>query len=58
MNTKLIPALALLAIPGAMSAQVGEPLPQANLTGFTATEAPTLDDYQGRLLLLEFFAYW
>ena len=42
----------------AVSAQVGEPLPAAELTDFTNTRAKSLKDFKGRLLLIEFFAYW
>ena len=39
-------------------AQVGSPLPKPDLTGFTQTDAKRWEDYSGRLVLLEFFAYW
>jgi hypothetical protein len=28
------------------------------LEGFAQTHAQSIDDYQGRALLIEFFAYW
>lgn len=42
----------------ALPAQVGDPLPAAQLTGFSNTKAKSLKDFKGRLLLIEFFAYW
>ena len=37
---------------------VGSPLPAVALEGFTQTKAASLEDYSGRALLIEFFAYW
>ncbi len=54
----LIPALTLLATAAPGTAQRGDPLPQVELEGFSQTPATSLDDYRGRLLLLEYFAYW
>lgn len=56
----LAPALALAAAaPLAMpSSGIGDPLPEAELEGFTKTRATSLEDYSGRALLIEFFAYW
>jgi len=56
----LAPALALaaaapFALPGS---GVGDPLPEAELEGFTQTGATTLSDYAGRAILIEFFAFW
>ena len=42
----------------ALPAQVGKPLPEAKLTDFAQTRAKSLKDFKGRLLLVEFFAYW
>ena len=42
----------------ALPAQAGKPLPKAQLTDFAQTRAKSLDDFKGRLLLVEFFAYW
>ena len=41
------------------SAQVGGPLPDTSkVKDFTQTPARSFDDYVGRLVLVEFFAYW
>lgn len=48
--------LGLLTAP--LMAQVGDPMPKAKFEAFGNSEATTIDDYQGRLLLLEVFAYW
>lgn len=42
----------------AIPAQVGKPLPKSKLTDFAQTRAKSLEDFKGRLLLVEFFAYW
>ena len=42
----------------AVPAQVGKPLPAAEVTDFVNTPAKDLKDFKGRLLLIEFFAYW
>jgi hypothetical protein len=47
------------AVPTAPPAgSVGKPLPVVELEGFSKTEAESLDDYFGRAILFEFFAYW
>lgn len=47
-------ALALLA----PSSQAGGQLPPVELEGFAQTKAQSFDDYAGRAVLIEFFAYW
>jgi len=55
----VIGAIALGSTRGsAGAAEVGSPLPPAELDGFALTEARSLDDFVGRTLLIEFFAYW
>ena len=39
-------------------AQVGSSLPKVELEGFTQTGAESWEDYAGRAVLIEFFAYW
>lgn len=52
-------ALALaLAAPGAAAQDASAMLAEAKLEGFAQTQAVAIDDYQGRAILLEFFAYW
>lgn len=36
----------------------GTPLPPVKLEGLAQTGAKTYDDFMGRAVLLEFFAYW
>ncbi len=48
----------LLALGGAEAAKAGDRLPQVELTGFTNTGATDVSDFSGRLLMIEFFAYW
>jgi len=52
-------ALALLASPLLASGQgVGSKLPALELEGYSQTPAQSFDDYLGRAVLIEFFAYW
>ena len=56
----------LLAVPLAVAALawsapaqgVGSAVPKLELEGFAQTKAETFDDYNGRTVLLEFFAFW
>jgi len=50
--------LCLWLATGTATAQVGDPLPQSSFTSFAHTEATSLDDFKGRLVLLEVFAFW
>ena len=47
-----------LALAGFAAAQIGGPLPPAEIDGFAQTPAKSLDDFLGRVVLVEFFAYW
>ncbi len=54
-----LPALALAMLAGiATAGGVGSSLPPVELEGFTQTKASSFDDFLGRAVLLEFFAYW
>lgn len=46
------------ALPPAPPGAVGKPLPVVELEGFSQTKAQSLDDFFGRTVLIEFFAYW
>lgn len=48
---------ALLASP-APAQGVGTKIPKIELEGFSQTQAQSFDDYLGRSVLFEFFAYW
>ncbi|MBL4770928.1 MAG: hypothetical protein JKY61_07260 [Planctomycetes bacterium] len=37
---------------------IGERLPQANIEGLAQSPAGSLDELAGRVVLIEFFAYW
>ena len=59
----LILLTALLGLAGAVpsappASSVGKPLPEVELEGFSQTGAESLDDFFGRAILFEFFAYW
>jgi hypothetical protein len=48
---------ALLALTPAPDS-VGKTMPAIPLEGLAQTKAKSLDDYSGRAILIEFFAYW
>jgi hypothetical protein len=48
-------ALAALSLP-ALADNVGKPLPHAELEGFT--QSKSFEDYLGRAVLIEYFAFW
>ncbi len=50
--------LLCLALPSARGQLEGGTLPSCNLGAFSGEGAPNLAACAGRLLLLEFFAYW
>ena len=51
-------ALAAFALPDARAGNVGSTLPRPELEDFALTPAKSFDDYLGRTVLIEFFAYW
>jgi hypothetical protein len=53
-------ALALLgAVPAAPCAQgIGTKMPVVELEGYSQTSAQSFEDFHGRGVLIEFFAYW
>ena len=53
----VVAALAALAVP-ALAGNVGSTLPPPELEDFAQTPAKSFDDYMGRTVLIEFFAYW
>lgn len=58
-NRWLLLALALGAfVLPARAGVVGSPLPTPVLEGFSQTKATSFDDFLGRTVLVEFFAYW
>lgn len=50
-------AFAAFALP-APAAPAGGQLPPIELEGFAQTKAKSFDDFTGRAVLIEFFAYW
>lgn len=49
---------ATLAAAPARAQSVGMELDKVALTDLARTQAKTWDDFAGRLVLIEFFAYW
>jgi hypothetical protein len=49
--------LAALALPAAAQG-VGSTIAEVELEGYAQTEAESFDDFFGRAVLIEFFAYW
>jgi hypothetical protein len=59
LTQKLLAPLALVALPLLAAGQgVGSKLPVIELEGLAQTSAKSFDDYLGRAVLIEFFAYW
>ncbi len=58
--SSFVSVLALVAgLAQPASAQVGMRLPaKVELEQFTQTKATSFEDYHGRALLIEFFAFW
>lgn len=51
--------LALLALPAIRAAQgIGSRVPTVELEGYANTKADSFEDFAGRAVLIEFFAYW
>jgi hypothetical protein len=49
--------LAGLIAPAAAQ-DVGTPIPKIELEGYSQTGAKSFEDFYGRAVLIEFFAYW
>ncbi len=58
-RTTLLALLAVAAL-GLLTptAPAGGQLPPVELEGFAQTKAKSFDDFTGRAVLIEFFAYW
>lgn len=54
-----IVALACALLPSLSEAQgVGSKVPQIELEDYSQTPAKSFEDFTGRAVLIEFFAYW
>ncbi len=53
-----LPALASALALSAAAQGIGSKLPAIELEGYSQTKAESLDDFYGRAVLIEFFAYW
>ncbi len=51
-------ALAVLSSPLFAGGGVGSQMPPVELEGYANTKATSFDDFLGRTVLIEFFAYW
>lgn len=54
----LVLAAATLCASPASAQGVGSKLPAIQIEGLAQTPAKSFDDYLGRAVLIEFFAYW
>jgi len=52
----LLAALTLAAAPAAQA--IGSKMPVVELEDYAQTGARSFDDFMGRAVLIEFFAYW
>lgn len=57
-RTLLAPALLVVLGLAAPAQDVGSNVGGLELSDFAQTEAKSFDDFVGRAVLLEFFAYW
>ncbi len=57
-RTLLAPALLVALSLAAPAQDVGSSIGTLELSDFAQTEAKSYDDFVGRAVLLEFFAYW
>lgn len=57
-NLFLAGALSLVLSSIANADKVGQQLPPVLLEGLSQTEAESYEEFTGRLVLIEFFAYW
>ncbi len=58
LRTVFLSAFLLLSPAPALAQALGSTLPPIELEGFAQTGARSLDDFYGRALLIEFFAFW
>ena len=56
--TAIARALGLCLAASAVLTAQGDKLPQVSFEGFGNSEAKSLDDFDGRLILVEAFAFW
>jgi len=54
----LIPLALLAGLSLAEAQGVGSRLPEIELEGYAQTKAKAFEDFKGRAVLFEFFAYW
>lgn len=57
-RTLLLPLLFLAGASLAEAQGVGSRMPEVGLEGYSQTKADSFEDFQGRAVLIEFFAYW
>ncbi len=58
-RTHMLAPVALLALAlGAPAQDVGSQVGQLEISEMAATDASSFEDFVGRAVLLEFFAYW
>ena len=51
-------ALAAFLAPSPVGGVVGKSMPAIPIEGLAQTKAKSLDDFSGRAVLVEFFAFW
>ena len=61
-SRRTVPVAVLLCVlwlaAASFGQRVGGALPEGAISDLTNTEAKSLADFRGRLLLIEYFAYW
>ncbi|HUR28643.1 MAG TPA: hypothetical protein VM509_10685 [Planctomycetota bacterium] len=51
-------ALAAFFAPPPPGANIGKPMPASPIEGLALTKAKSMEDFAGRAVLVEFFAFW
>jgi hypothetical protein len=57
-NLFLTASLAMASGTFVFGEDLGDKLPEVELVGFSQTGAQSFEEYKGRAVLIEFFAYW
>ncbi len=57
-NVLIAGALALCLGATAQADNIGKTLPEANIEGLTQSPAASMEELAGRVVFIEFFAYW
>ncbi len=57
-NLLIVGVMALCLGATALADNIGKTLPEANIEGLTQSPAANMEELAGRVVFVEFFAYW